>query len=279
MSRSLQLGTRSMWLIGAAAANLLLVACGGGGSGYGSGVNNPPPPASANVQLASKAALGSYLVDGNGRTLYYFGLDLPGTSAQAPVSNCAAAGGCIGLWPIFHADNLSVGTGLNASDFGELDRQDGAKQTTYKGWPLYYYAGDSRQGDTNGDNFETWYVLRDPFYALLVMEKTATSPSYLADAQGRAVYTNANDVVGSGAADPVSACTGACLNTWSIFVASGTAIPTGVNGQITTFTRPDGMQQSALGGHPLYYFSGDSAPGQTNGQGLQGVWATGNPSL
>jgi predicted lipoprotein with Yx(FWY)xxD motif len=37
-------------------------------------------------------------------------------------------------------------------------------------------------------------------------------------------------------------------------------------------TRTGGAKQVTYGGHPLYYFSGDTAPGQTKGQGVDGVW-------
>jgi predicted lipoprotein with Yx(FWY)xxD motif len=267
------------WLIASAAAGLLTVAC-GGGSGTTPPPAGNPPPASTNVQLASKAALGNYLVSAGGQTLYYFGLDFPGTASHQAVSNCTSTDGCLGVWPLFHVDTSVVGTGLQASDFAEITRPDGAKQTTYKGWPLYFYAGDSKAGDTNGDDFEGWFVLRDPFYSLLALTKSPTGATlFLADPQGRTVYTFADDTVGTAGTAPVSACTGACLNTWTLFVAQGTVTPTGIDAtKLTTFTRPDGQMQSAFAGHPLYFYAGDTNPGDTNGQGFQGVWAIVNPS-
>ena len=42
----------------------------------------------------------------------------------------------------------------------------------------------------------------------------------------------------------------------------------GVNkADLSTFTRSDGAKQVVYDGHPLYYFVGDSGPGQVNGQG------------
>jgi len=53
---------------------------------------------------------------------------------------------------------------------------------------------------------------------------------------------------------------------------------TGVTGALTTFVRSDGKAQVLINGHALYYFSGDSAAGQTNGQGIAGVWFVVSPA-
>jgi hypothetical protein len=42
--------------------------------------------------------------------------------------------------------------------------------------------------------------------------------------------------------------------------------------KLGTSARPDGSTQVTYAGHPLYYFSGDSAAGDAKGQGLNGVW-------
>lgn len=84
-------------------------------------------------------------------------------------------------------------------------------------------------------------------------------------------------------------CTGQCASTWPPFVESGGTLPTegaGASGTLGTVTRPDGQKQITYNGMPLYRYSGDSQPGQANGQGIQGVWfavpasgsATGSPS-
>jgi len=255
----------------AAALAVLAAGCGGGGSGGAANENNNP--GTVNVAIRSSASLGNYLVAGDGRTLYYFGLDLPGTGGQPPVSNCT--GSCIPLWPIFHVDAPVMASGLNAADFGEFVRSDGVKQTTYKGWPLYFYAGDASAGDTNGDNFEVWYVIKDPFYSVMAMTKTGGPALYLADPAGRTLYVDSRDSVGS-----PPTCAGACLNNWPVFAAGTGPTPTGIDAsKLTTFTRPDGIAQSAFDGHPLYYFAHDAARGDINGRGgLQGAFDVFNPS-
>jgi predicted lipoprotein with Yx(FWY)xxD motif len=54
-----------------------------------------------------------------------------------------------------------------------------------------------------------------------------------------------------------------------------------VSGTLGTTTRSDGSHQLSVAGHPVYTFSGDSAPGQTNGQGINlngGLWTVVSPS-
>ncbi|HZI23478.1 MAG TPA: hypothetical protein VFD46_00290, partial [Chryseolinea sp.] len=54
-----------------------------------------------------------------------------------------------GVWPIFHAEIEHLPTGMNASDFGEIDVH-GRTQLTYKGWPVYYFGQDQAKGDNKG---------------------------------------------------------------------------------------------------------------------------------
>ena len=271
--------TRRVLLSVVGLAALAAAACGGGAGGTDTGGGQPPaPPApTANIRLGSTQSLGNFLVDANGRTLYYFGLDLPASGDLPAISNCT--GSCLPIWPIFHVDTPTVDAGLSASDFGEIARADGAKQTTFKGWPLYLFAGDARAGDTNGDNFEGWYVLRDPFYSVLNLTKDEFGAAlFLADPAGRTLYVFARDTVGTAAAPPVSNCAGACITNFPAFSTEGSVVPTGVDpAKLTSFTRADGTKQSAFDGHPLYYFSGDTAPGDSKGQGFNGVWDTVDP--
>jgi Secreted repeat of unknown function len=49
-------------------------------------------------------------------------------------------------------------------------------------------------------------------------------------------------------------------------------LPTNVGGSLGTVARADGQQQVTYDGKPLYFFSGDKAPGDTNGHGVGSVW-------
>ena len=98
-------------------------------------------------------AFGAILTDGQGKTLYYFTLDQYTNGGSA----CDAA--CVVAWPVFYTDSVSVSSPLNPADFGSITRADGSKQTTYKGIPLYFYAGDVKPGDINGSGInKVWYV-------------------------------------------------------------------------------------------------------------------------
>ncbi|MFI5368297.1 MAG: hypothetical protein ACHQ1F_04715, partial [Spirochaetia bacterium] len=98
---------------------------------------------STTIQVKTTADGVSYLTDADGMTLYYYTLDTNGQSA--------CYGGCAKAWPIFYADTISVPDSLNASDFGTITRTDGTKETTYMGWPLYYWYQDKKPGDMSGE--------------------------------------------------------------------------------------------------------------------------------
>lgn len=111
-----------------------------------------PAPASYTINVASKTGIGNYLVDGKGMTLYYFTKDAPGKS------NATAA--IIANWPIFYVSSVVVPPSLNAADFGSITGGNGNMQSTYKGWPLYYYVKDMVAGDTLGQGLNNvWFVI------------------------------------------------------------------------------------------------------------------------
>ena len=96
-----------------------------------------------------------YLADSNGMTLYYFTKDASG------VSTCT--GQCLERWPIFYTEKLMVPTGMDAKEFGTITRADGKKQSTFRGWPLYYWSGDKMAGQTNGQGFNgVWFYVTNP---------------------------------------------------------------------------------------------------------------------
>ncbi|QIQ05049.1 COG4315 family predicted lipoprotein [Streptomyces liangshanensis] len=105
--------------------------------------------------------------------------------------------------------------------------------------------------------------------AVSVDARSGSLGTYLTDSAGRTLYLFASDT-GSR-----STCDGACAAQWPPLTASGTAkAGSGVTGgKLNTIARSDGSRQVTYNGHPLYYFKGDSAAGQTNGEGLNGFGA------
>ena len=89
----------------------------------------------------------------------------------------------------------------------------------------------------------------------------------LADADGNTIYFFDKDEEGE------SACTGDCLTNWPPVPAEGTPeAGNGVSATLGTFTRDEGSTQLTVNEYPAYYFAGDSAAGDTNGQGVGGLW-------
>lgn len=106
----------------------------------------------ATVEVKTSDAVGSYLTDEKGMSLYLFKKDSPGKSA--------CSGACVDKWPLFFAEKPTLAKGLNADDFGVIKREDGKSQSTYKGWPLYYFIKDVKAGDTTGHAVNNvWYVV------------------------------------------------------------------------------------------------------------------------
>jgi predicted lipoprotein with Yx(FWY)xxD motif len=97
----------------------------------------------------------------------------------------------------------------------------------------------------------------------VITTQAGPAGAFLTAGSGRAVYLWAKDGMN------MSACSGACAAAWPPVPATGKLTATGgaKASDLGTITRSDGTKQVTYDGHPLYYFVGDSAAGQTNGQG------------
>ena len=155
-------------LIAAAAAPLALAlvaaGCGSSASGspyssgpYGSAATPNATPAGAGAKVGVRnAPLGRILVDGRGRTLYLFEKD------KSTPSTCY--GTCASIWPPFTSKGKPrAGHGVLARKLGRTKRTDGKLEVTYNRHPLYYYSGDTKPGETNGQGLDQfgaeWSVL------------------------------------------------------------------------------------------------------------------------
>ncbi len=150
----------------------------------------PSSTAAYSMMTATSPTLGTYLTDGKGRTLYHLQTD-QGSYA----SKCTDAT-CTGSWPPFYSASINVPQNLNPSDFSTINVNGYKKyqQTAFKGWPLYYFYGDTKSGAINGqglqDNYGIWSVVNPespnnfpastPYYsaetAVSPMQQPSTAP-------------------------------------------------------------------------------------------------------
>ncbi|MFD4525868.1 SCO0930 family lipoprotein [Streptomyces sp. NPDC058470] len=232
------------------------------------------------LTVAKNATLGEVLTDNAGFTLYRFDKD----TAEPPKSTCE--GDCATAWPPVPADGATAATGVDAALLGEVTRADGSKQLTVGGWPMYRYAKDTKAGDTIGQGVgETWFASAPTGKKATLADlpglstrKDAKLGEIVVDKNGLTVYRFTKDTAWP---DSISACTGACLEKWPAVAPVEEADTKGLDidsDGLMPFTRSDGAKQMALDCWPIYTFSGDEAPGDTNGQGVGGTWYAVSPA-
>jgi len=230
-------------------------------------VSIDPPVAVPGVTAST--AIGEVLVFGEAnRTMYTFGNDTDG------VSNCT--GECLATWPA-----VELVSEINQGQFSTLVRSDGLLQASFKDRPLYFFQGDAAEGEINGEGIgDVWFVARpDPIDTgetglgtVLVGDGSVSASGVDAtvriDRSGLTLYTFRNDSIDT------SVCNEDCAVTWPpLFADRNSQAADG----FTLVTRADGTSQWALNGQALYFFQGDSAAGDTNGEGLGGVWDVARP--
>ncbi len=179
--------TRTARLVSAAALCAgVLAGCSDGGGGSspskspsesasgGSSASPSSMPTSATGKITSSSGdLGrTFLVDAHGRTLYLFEADSSGTST--------CSGGCAKAWPPVTATSTpKAGGEARQGLLNTTTRNNGDKQVTYHGHPVYYYKGDAKPGDTKGQGLDQfgakWFVVTPSGDA--VKQKSSQSPS------------------------------------------------------------------------------------------------------
>ena len=232
------------------------------------------------ILLAEDPELGMILTDQEGFTLYYYTKDaLPETST--------CTGGCVDNWPLFYVENPEPGDGLDMADFGVIEHPEGGMQTTYKGWPLYYWVNDENPGETKGEAVgDVWFVAK-PDYSIMLMDglligKDGVSYNsayeageemvqYFVDEYGRSLYIFVTDNYNK---NNFTAEDFGNNGVWPVYeeefqhVAS--TLDESMFGSIDVF----GHQQLTFKGWPLYYFGQDTLRGQTTGVSVPspGIW-------
>lgn len=239
---------------------------------------------SSMIKLNTDATLGDILTDANDVTLYVFANDVAGSST------CLE--GCLASWPVFYAAEAELDAGLETTDFATITHANGSKQTTYKGWPLYYYApsGDGvleTSGSTSGEGVGSVWFVAKPDYTIMyanaqlvgndgknyisTYEEGEEATAYFVNAQGRTLYIFVND---SKDANNYTASDFSNDAIWPVFTKSLEAVISTVDasdfGTIDVF----GESQLTYKGWPLYYFGQDTERGETKGVSVPspGVW-------
>ena len=142
MNGELLVGNATPQAASAAAPGVPAVPAGGG-----------VPAALANLKTADHATLGKIITDTSGKTLYINKNDVP-NSGKSTVS-----GQTLTVWPVFSVPGTPTKTSDLTGSIDLITRDDGAKQVTYKGMPLYYFARDNAPGDTLGQGIaNVWFV-------------------------------------------------------------------------------------------------------------------------
>jgi predicted lipoprotein with Yx(FWY)xxD motif len=238
---------------------------------------------SNDVELGT-TSLGNVLTGEGGKTLYFFASDVSG------ISSCTSTA-CMGNWPVFYKEVTRLGTGLTLTDFGTITRPDGAKQTTYKGWPLYYYKSDTKAGDVTGENVGNVWAVAKADYSIMLANaqlvgnngKSYTSDYkegtgntiYFTDGIGRTLYGFVNDKNKKNNYTKADMSNNA---TWPLFEeATLKSIPSTLAASDFVVIDVTGTSKKQLTykGWPLYYFGPDnSVRGANKGVSVPtpGIW-------
>ncbi len=123
-------------------------------------------------------------------------------------------------------------------------------------------------GDTTTTSVGSDSGTTDPTSLTVEVTDNAEFGEILATSEGFTLYAFTPD---QPAGEPT--CVDACASTWPPFADNGNNAPEPWGGaDFGSVDNPDGSVQVTYKGLPLYTYTGDSSPGDTNGQGVGGTW-------
>ena len=160
---------------------------------------------------------------------------------------------------------------------GKAALADGTKIVTYNKMPLYYWAKDTKAGDTTGQAVNNvWYVVSPDGKAVgmpapEVILNITTDPKLgkiLVSDTGMTLYMYTKD------APNKANCAAGCLKAWPPFLTQGSPkAGDGVDASLIGSTSlPDGTKIVTYNKMPLYYWAADTKAGDATGQGVNDVW-------
>ncbi|HLG87027.1 MAG TPA: hypothetical protein VKZ79_07505 [Alphaproteobacteria bacterium] len=194
--------------------------------------------------------------DSKGRTAYTYDKDTDPTRS-------ACDGDCAKTWAPLEASQEAKPSG----DWSVIRRQDGVGQWALGGKALYRYSGDVSVGEAGGEKADKAFhvAIFDPAGSLSAPDGIAAhelpraNGVGLVDAHGMTLYA----FDGKRASDRQSACADPeCTSRWKPVPAAFLAQAVG---DFTVVRAPDGSDQWAHRGKPLFTFDADVDPGDVNG--------------
>ncbi len=221
------------------------------------------PPGFAVKEIPDAAAFA--LVDNNGHTVYAFGGENAATAEN-------------GTWTPMAAPQMARPVG----EFSFLMRDDGIRQWTFNGRPLFTYKGDLAPTYANGfgvdGRFDVAAVAKYHLPAGVTLQNTPGQGRVLATAEGMTLYRRDGHILQSGGGhslrrgQPARPAVGRDLGTdprcssgcesWHPFLAPADAQPRGF---WNVAGREDGTRQWTYQGYALWTYDGDQKPGDMNG--------------
>lgn len=135
----------------------------------------PEPVDQARVETRERSPYGRYLTDADGMSLYLFANDQPGADDSTCDQTCAIA------WPPYATQEPpEAGEHVDADKLDTIEREDGSRQVTYDGWPLYFFVGDKAAGDALGQDVmhlgAHWFLVSPEGERIEAGERAEASP-------------------------------------------------------------------------------------------------------
>jgi len=245
--------------------------------------DQPEPEEKTGIFVQTDATFGQVLTDSAGMVLYFFSRDADG--------NSACAGNCTSIWPKYYSSHAAGSAAIDGDDIGTITLADGSLQTTYKGWPLYYYAADA-PGEIGGDGIGgNWFVAKPDYSVMLVQHQLVGGDGtlytedltpgegqtrYFVDSYGRTLYGFIQDRYNTNNfTNPDFSNNGV----WPIYESAIQSVPSAADPEDFAEITVHGRTQLTYKGWPLYYFGQDAERGETKGVDFPavGIWPVLNP--
>jgi len=176
-------------------------------------------------------------------------------------SNCT--GDCVKDWVPLAAPADAKPSGF----WSVITRDDGSKQWTRHGQPLYTYASDKNVGDIKGSQVEGWhFVLNNAMNGITLPEgfvseeMVAAGGQAFVDPKQRTIYAFSGDIKD----DKIKCAPGETCH-YNFLPLTAPQLATKV-GDFTAISRPDGTRQWAYQGEQLYTYDGDAEHGESKGR-------------